>query len=69
MDSQGEYRMADGTVSLELGQRAVVAVGTQQEFRRRLPEIEKFATELMADLDQEAVCILAFPGGESFILL
>lgn len=69
MDSQGEYRMADGTVSIEIGQRAVVAACSRSDFRRVKGKIEFFAEEMMRNLDQEAVCVLAFPGGDSFIIL
>lgn len=65
----GEVRMADGTVSVELGQRVVVAGCTDVHvFRRYRQEIEDFAWELQQALDQESVCVLAFPWGESFML-
>ena len=68
IDSPGYYRMAGGLVSLEVGQRAVISVSTRARFKEHRAAIESFAGELMDALDQEAVCVMAFPGGESFLL-
>ena len=61
--------MADGFVSVELGQRVVVSgCSSIREYRRHQVEIETFAVELKEALDQESVCVLAFPWSESYIL-
>lgn len=65
----GEVRMADGLISVELGQRVVVAgCAGVEDYRRHRWQIEEFAGELQQGLDQESVCVLAFPWGESFLI-
>lgn len=70
VESTGQFRMEDGSITVEVGQRVIVAgCSGRREYLRHRKTIETFAIELKDGLDQEAVCVLAFPWGESYLLL